>query len=80
MFRFNRQSNIKGLRGKPLVHHHIGGGGQAYGIPKSLHIGSGGVHNMEKLYGIWGTDSNYAERLQIFLEQLGDEWDENNLV
>lgn len=35
---------------------------------------------MEKLYGIWGTDSNYAERLQIFLEQLGDEWDENNLV
>ena len=58
---------VEGLRGMPLIHHHIGGGGQAFGIPSSLHVASGGVHNVEKLYGIWGADSDYAERLQIFL-------------
>lgn len=62
------QYDVEGLRGKPLIHHHIGGGGQAFGIPSPLHIGSGGVHNVEKLYGIWGIDSDYAERIQIFLE------------
>ena len=37
-----------------LIHHHIGGGGQAMPIPVGLHPGSGGIHNIEKQYGIWG--------------------------
>ena len=37
-----------------LIHHHIGGGGQAMPIPDGLHPGSGGIHNIEKLHGIWG--------------------------
>ena len=40
--------------GDKLVHHHIGGGGQAFPVPQKLHPGSGGIHNIEKEAGIWG--------------------------
>ncbi len=62
------QYDIVGLKGKPLVHHHIGGGGQAMAIPQPLHPGSGGIHNIEKRIGIWGKDQENAERLQVFLK------------
>ncbi len=63
------QYDVQGLRGTQLLHHHIGGGGQAVGIPKPLHPGFGGVHNAEKNLGIWGSDSPYAEMLQKFLDK-----------
>lgn len=56
-----------GLKGKKLVHHHIGGGGQAFGLPQPLHPGCGGIHNVEKEFGIWDADSNNAELLKKFL-------------
>ncbi|HFK1455569.1 TPA: hypothetical protein ACGXMC_001151 [Bacillus cereus] len=62
------QYDIVGLKGKPLVHHHIGGGGQAMAIPQPLHPGSGGIHNIEKRIGIWGKDQENAERLQVFIK------------
>jgi hypothetical protein len=31
------QYNITALKGKPLIHHHIGGGGQALALPQPLH-------------------------------------------
>ncbi|EEM08425.1 hypothetical protein [Bacillus pseudomycoides] len=62
------QYDIVGLKGKPLVHHHIGGGGQAMAIPQPLHPGSGGIHNIEKQIGIWGKDQGNAERLQVFIK------------
>lgn len=39
-----------------LIHHHIGGGGQAVAVPESLHPGFGGIHNVEKNIGIRGND------------------------
>ena len=35
-------------------------------IPVGLHPGSGGIHNIEKQYGIWGgvDDSVFSELLQ----------------
>ncbi|MGR5879077.1 hypothetical protein ACT7DO_05840 [Bacillus pacificus] len=42
------QYDVKGVRGDKLVHHHIGGGGQAFPVPQKLHPGSGGIHNIEK--------------------------------
>ena len=63
------QYDVQGLRGTQLIHHHIGGGGQAIAIPKSLHPGFGGVHNAEKSFGIWGSDSPYAEMLQKLLNK-----------
>lgn len=62
------QYDILGLKGKPLVHHHIGGGGQAMAIPQPLHPGSGGIHNIEKQIDIWGKDQENAERLQVFIK------------
>lgn len=35
------QYDLEGLRGKAMVHHHIGGGGQAIAVPKPLHPGFG---------------------------------------
>ncbi len=61
------QYDGSGLKGKKLVHHHIGGGGQAFGLPQPLHPGFGGIHNVEKQFGIWGTDSKNAELLKKFL-------------
>lgn len=44
----------KDYMGQRLVHHHIGGGGQAMPIPIGLHGGFGEIYNVEKLWGIWG--------------------------
>lgn len=63
-----RQFDVKGLRGKSLVHHHIGGGGQATALPSPLHPGYGGVHNLEKALGIWGAEDQTAGVLQRLLE------------
>jgi len=46
------QYDVKYLRGKPLIHHHIGGGNWAAAIPAPLHRGSGGIHNFERLIGM----------------------------
>lgn len=62
------QYDFTGLRGTKLVHHHIGGGGQAVGVPMPLHPGFGGIHNAEKAIGAWGKDAEYAEMLQKFIE------------
>ncbi|MFD1434131.1 hypothetical protein ACFQ5F_04225 [Kroppenstedtia eburnea] len=64
------QYDVSGLRGHPLIHHHIGGGGQAVAVPKPLHNGFGGIHNAEKKIGIWGKDKPYSDMLQRMLESL----------
>ncbi|WP_426980670.1 T7SS effector LXG polymorphic toxin [Bacillus pseudomycoides] len=63
------QYDVKGVRGDKLVHHHIGGGGQAFPVPQKLHPGSGGIHNIEKEAGIWGKDKVYSELLQKLIKE-----------
>ncbi|MGE7184052.1 hypothetical protein ACQKKK_08630 [Peribacillus sp. NPDC006672] len=46
----------KDSKGDKLIHHHIGGGGQAAAVPQSLHKGFGGIHNFEKEHNIRGND------------------------
>jgi hypothetical protein len=62
------QYDVRGLRGQPLIHHHVGGGGQAAAIPAPLHPGFGGIHNVERGAGIWGGEDPIAEMLQRLLE------------
>ncbi|MGE6375973.1 T7SS effector LXG polymorphic toxin [Peribacillus muralis] len=50
---FPQYNNTKGDK---LIHHHIGGGGQAAAVPQSLHKGFGGIHNFEKEHNIRGND------------------------
>ncbi|PFK43616.1 hypothetical protein COI93_09870 [Bacillus cereus] len=54
----------------PMRHHHIGEGGQAVALPKSLHPGYGGIHNVEKDWGITGIDDEIATRLETFINNL----------
>ncbi|CAH8706879.1 hypothetical protein M5W83_03055 [Paenibacillus thiaminolyticus] len=53
----------------PLRHHHIGEGGQAAALPVTLHPGYGGVHNIEKEWGITGVDDIIANRLDTLLRR-----------
>ena len=58
--------------GNVIRHHHIGGGSQATPVPKSIHEGSGGIHNVEKSNGIWGgIDATNSEFLQAIKELTG---------
>lgn len=54
-----------------MRHHHIGEGGQAAALPKSLHPGYGGIHNVEKEWGITGVDDQIANRLETFRKESG---------
>ncbi len=63
------QYDIKELYNDTLIHHHIGGGGQAVAVPSKLHPGTGGIHNAEKAAGVWGNDRRYAELLEKFLKK-----------
>lgn len=63
------QYDVKGMRSKPMVHHHIGGGGQAAAVPTPMHEGFGGIHNVEKQAGIWGSEDEIAEVLQRLLDK-----------
>jgi hypothetical protein len=62
------QYDVTGSRGQSLIHHHVGGGGQAFAVPANIHPGSGGIHNIEKDLGIWGKDTSYSELLQGFID------------
>lgn len=61
---------MRGLRGKTLQHHHIAGGMQVVGIPAPLHHGFGGVHNVEKLAGIWDVQRPFAKKLDELISEL----------
>ncbi|MEC0127792.1 hypothetical protein [Paenibacillus pabuli] len=63
------QYDVEDLYNNTLIHHHVGGGGQAVAVPSGLHPGSGGIHNAEKGIGAWGNDSTYAELLEKFLKE-----------
>nr|WP_255452292.1 T7SS effector LXG polymorphic toxin [Sporosarcina sp. ANT_H38] len=63
------QYDIKELYNDTLIHHHVGGGGQAVAVPSKLHPGTGGIHNAEKAAGIWGNDNEYAISLEKFLNK-----------
>ena len=63
------QYDIKELYNDTLIHHHVGGGGQAVAVPSKLHPGTGGIHNAEKAAGVWGNDNDSAILLEKFLKK-----------
>jgi YD repeat-containing protein len=69
-YNYFEQYNVTGMRANTLIHHHIGGGGQAFAVPSSIHPGSGGIHNIEKDLGIWDKDKNISDILQKFVDKF----------
>jgi RHS repeat-associated protein len=62
-------------RSETLHHHHIGGGGQAFPVPKNHHNGNidkgiQSIHVVEEQAGVWGADSGIAARLQAFVDAI----------
>lgn len=45
----------------PLVHHHIGGDGQAVAVPKPIHNGNGEIHNIESSLGITRNGQKFSQ-------------------
>lgn len=50
----------KDFDGQQLIHHHIGGDGQAVALPKGLHKGNGGIHVDERKLGITANAKEYS--------------------
>lgn len=48
-------------RNQPLVHHHIGGDGEAVAVPKNAHKGQGEIHNHEKAAGITDNCKSFSK-------------------
>lgn len=73
-----------GFEDQPLVHHHIGGGPQAIGIPQSLHVDHVGIHTAEKEAGVndaarWHSDfvkSKMENEPHLTREQINRQFDE----
>lgn len=53
---------------QPLVHHHIGGDGEAVAVPKNIHKGQGEIHNQER-------DAGITENCKNFSKQCGSQKD-----
>ena len=47
-------------KGEQMIHHHIGGDGQAVAVPRSIHRGSGGIHVDERKLGITANAKEYS--------------------
>lgn len=48
--------------GQVLIHHHIGGDGEAVAIPQNAHKGYGEIHNAEKAAGIRDNCKQFSEK------------------
>ena len=58
------------FEGESLIHHHIGGDGQAVAIPQSVHSkGYGEIHNIERDLGIRAEAEKFSEQVKRLCEQ-----------
>lgn len=58
-------------RNQPLVHHHIGGDGEAVAVPQNAHKGQGEIHNHEKAAGITGHCKSFSKTCAGSQESIG---------
>ncbi len=54
----------KGYEKCKMVHHHIGGGPEAFAVPEPLHRGIGGIHLAEKAVGLAGLGKKIATEIK----------------
>ncbi|MHB1151792.1 MAG: hypothetical protein ACYCWE_05815 [Eubacteriales bacterium] len=79
-------NEFRGYEGNKLIHHHIGGDGQAVALPQDLHVGTGGVHIAEKRVGIYDLTKNFSDKVQSDYEnQISFDWNDaeeyyNNII
>ena len=54
--------------GEKLIHHHVGGDGQAVAVPQSIHRGYGEIHNPERDLGIRSEAEQYSAQCKQVCE------------
>ena len=59
------------FRNQALVHHHIGGDGEAVAVPKNAHKGQGEIHNHEKAAGITNSCKDFSKRCSSNSDSVG---------
>ena len=47
--------------GQSLIHHHVGGDGEAVAVPEEIHPGFGEIHNHEKAAGITDDCKSFSD-------------------
>lgn len=57
------------FKGEALVHHHIGGDGQAVALPKSMHTGYGEIHNHEKKAGVTQNAKDFSQKCDNYAQK-----------
>ncbi|MDO4355959.1 MAG: hypothetical protein Q4E13_05560 [Clostridia bacterium] len=60
----NHNPHLADYKGETLIHHHIGGDGEATAVPQSVHTGYGGVHNHERNAGIREECKKFSDRCE----------------
>ncbi len=58
-------------RNQALVHHHIGGDGEAVAVPKNAHKGQGEIHNHEKSAGITDNCKSFSKKIASNPDSVG---------
>ena len=61
-----------------LVHHHIGGDGQAVALPQSIHLGSGEIHNVEKDLKIVENGKKFSNECKKLCEKNNNLYSKNS--
>lgn len=59
------------FRNQELVHHHIGGNGEAVAVPQNVHKGQGEIHNHEKSAGITDKCKSFSQKCASRPDSLG---------
>lgn len=52
-----------------LIHHHIGGDGQAVAVPKGIHVGYGEIHVVENKLGIRDKAKAFTEQVKKLIKE-----------
>ncbi len=66
--------------GETLVHHHIGGDGQAVAVPKSWHLGFGRIHNLEKELGIAANAQIFSTVVKLKSQNTKFSWNDEEKI
>ena len=69
MISFNKEWGQ--YRNQTLVHHHIGGDGEAVALPENAHKGQGEIHNHEKAAGITDNCRSFSEKCALKHDSVG---------
>lgn len=68
----------KDFQNEKLIHHHVGGDGQAVAVPQSIHKGFGEIHNVEKNLGITKNGEEFSKKCERLCKNNNKNYNKNS--